>query len=153
MNNENKNNRNVLLYIIIILLIILIGIGGVLVYRSYSDKDIDNSNNIQDNDNQVNANNKDNSDDDNEDEVIKKDLYDKLIRYLNFKDNAYDFWYSETKNFSDSFGVLYKKDKVLIKDLSDEFKMFYVINNVECDNCEELDIGACGATKIEKNEF
>lgn len=50
MNDGSKNKGNLFLIIIIVLLVTLIEIGGVLVYRSYSDKDVNNNN--------VNENNK-----------------------------------------------------------------------------------------------
>lgn len=135
MNNENNKNNSLLMYIIIILLIIIIGVGGVLVFRSY--KDINNN---------ITENNKTEEKDNNE-------LKNNLLYYLNFKNLAYDFWYSETNNFDNNFGFLYKNKKTIINELADDLKMFYVINNVECDDCEKLDVGPCGATKITKDEL
>lgn len=161
MRNENKNKGNVLLIIIIVLLVVLISIGGVLVYRSYSNNNGANSNNINndvndkeenpnidENNNSENSNNKDEN-------VIKNlnmdsDLVDIIVNKLNYFSRI-EFNHSEMGSSGGRFGLLYKKDKLLIKDLPAEIRMDYVVESFDLENDAKFD----GINKytIDKDKF
>lgn len=162
MNNENDNN--LLLYIIIILLIILVGIGGVLIYKSCSDKDINNNYNdnvnendkveenddknnnlIEDNDNFEKDNNGNSAgkDVENKNNVLEQislddNLIKKIIEDLN-PFNALTFIHSTDSYVGERFGILYKKDKLLIKDLPANVRMHYVIGNMNLERDAQFD--------------
>ena len=139
MNNENKKSNNLLLWIIIILLIILIGIGGVLVYTSYSDDVNTNINNYVNENNKVEEDNNKNEDlenDTDKDEVIvenlnlNSDLINIIVKKIDFF-NRGEFNYTQIDDNDEKFGILYKNDKLLIKDLPAEIRMGYVVDNFD----------------------
>lgn len=162
MMNENKNKGNVLLIIIIVLLVVLISIGGVLIYKSYSDIEQNNNNinndvndkeenpNIDENNNSENSNNKDEN-------VIKNlnmdsDLVDMINKKIEFF-NRTEFDYTLFDNIDDKFGILYKKDKLLIKDLPAEIRMSYVVESFDLKTEAEFEgINDYGVSKYIINE-
>lgn len=125
-----KKNINVLL---IVFLLIIVIVEGFIIYEGYNNKEINvdciNNSNINNNSNNIDSNDENNTNN----QIILKDsiIYLKEISDLIVMLKPFDNpWYTIDGYYDDLYGILYKKDKTLIKDLPADVKTHFVLENM-----------------------
>ena len=145
--NEEKKKGNGLLVVVIILLVVLIGVGGVLIYQNYQNK----NNELQDveitdknNENKL-ENNDSGSSEINDNSLVTIDIDSELVNLLINKlepldDFAFRYLYPDNSYYAESkFGIMYKLDRLLAENLPVDVKSYLVAAELYSEKEEDTD--------------
>lgn len=136
--DKSNNGKIILGFVIGLLVMAVIGMAGYIIYDKNNNKV--NDNNQLENNNNINDENNSSIKEEIkvEDLNINSDLINMIIKKISYF-NTIEFTHSEMGKSGNLFGILYKKDKLLIKDLPADIRMDYVISSFDLENEAEFD--------------